>query len=205
MVFGLALAAGVLGAATRAQVGPIEWSAERRLTIPDFKGTMPKSAQQSNVQQGALSFLRIEVHVQCRGLTPEVSARAVFLPTQSWWTGAQSRMWERVQDSKSWLGASRRDLEMKTAIKDANEELLKHEQLHFDMAEIAARKIRRRFAGSARPCTADGDSVELNSFVGNVTRDFRQEQALYDQETKHGTFLLGQARWESRVKTELTK
>lgn len=54
-------------------------------------------------------------------------------------------MWARVKDSQSWLTASRRDLEMKTLIADANEELLKHEQLHFGMAEIAARKIRRRF------------------------------------------------------------
>jgi hypothetical protein len=44
-------------------------------------------------------------------------------------------MWERVRDSKSWLSASRNDLEMKTAINEANEELLKHEQLHFDMAD----------------------------------------------------------------------
>jgi hypothetical protein len=48
-----------------------------------------------------------------------------------------------VRDSKSWLTASRQDLEMKAAIRDANEELSKHEQLHFDMAEIAVRKIRR--------------------------------------------------------------
>ena len=110
----------------------------------------------------------------------------------------------RVRDSKSWLSASRNDLEMKTAINEANKELLKHEQLHFDMAEIAARKIRRLFDEHKATCPTGGDDA-LNRFVGEVTRDFRQEQARYDQETKHGTFLFGQGKWESRVNAALSK
>lgn len=113
-------------------------------------------------------------------------------------------MWERVRDSKSWLSASRYDLEMKVALKEANAELLKHEQLHFDMAEIAARKIRRRFDETNEPCTPENDSAPLNRFVGEVTRDYRQEQARYDQDTKHGTFLFGQGKWESRVTAALS-
>jgi hypothetical protein len=45
----------------------------------------------------------------------------------------------------------------------------------------------------------------LNRFVGEVTRDYRQEQAQYDQETKHGTSLFGQGKWESRVKSALSE
>ena len=183
--------------------GPIEWSAERKLTIADFQAQAPRKSAQGNVQRGALSFLRIEASLTCRDRRVDGSARAVFLPSQSWWVGAQSQMWERVRDSKSWLNTSRYDLEMKVALKEANEELLKHEQLHFDMAELAARKIRRRFDEAKDACTADGDSAELNRFVGEVTRDFRQEQARYDQETKHGVFLFGQGKWESRVKAAL--
>jgi hypothetical protein len=184
---------------------PIEWSPNRKLTVEDFTGEVPKISRQGNVERGALSFLRIEASIACTNQRIVGSARAVFLPSQSWWAGAQSRMWERVRDSKSWLTASRQDLEMKAAIRDANGELLKHEQLHFDMAEIAARKIRRRFSDATDACSDDGDVEALNRFVGEVTRDYRQEQARYDQDTKHGTFLFGQGKWESRVRAALSE
>jgi hypothetical protein len=190
----------------RAQTdAPIEWSADRKLTIEDFRAAVPRKSQQADVQRGALSFLRIQANWKCADRRVVGSALAVFLPRQSWWAGARSQMWERVRDSKSWLTASRQDLEMKAAIKDANEELLKHEQLHFDMAEIAARKIRRRLGETKEPCAADNDNAALNRFVGEVTRDYRQEQAQYDQETKHGTFMFGQGKWESRVKAALNE
>jgi Bacterial protein of unknown function (DUF922) len=184
-------------------VARIEWAEDRKLVIDDFRATAP-SRLQGNGQPGALSFLRIEAAMTCRDGRIEGTARAVFIPGQSWWLGAHTRMWERVGDSKSWLGASRRDLEMKTAIKDANEELLRHEQLHFDMAELAARRIRQRLEASSGACVGGVTDV-LSRFVGEVTRDFRQEQGTYDQQTKHGTFLSAQARWASRVKAALTK
>jgi len=183
---------------------PIEWSPNRKLTVEDFRADVPRRSQQANVQRGALSFMRIEAGYVCRDERADGSVRAIFLPGESWWAGAQSQMWERVRDSKSWLSASRHDLEMKTAINEANKELLKHEQLHFDMAELAARKIRRVFEEDKAACPTGGDDA-LNRFVGEVTRDFRQEQARYDEETKHGTFLFNQGKWESRVKAALSK
>ena len=193
---------GVLTVVTHAQMPPFEWSAERRLTIQDFAAPVPKNTRQGSVQRAALSFLRIEANVECQGRRVDGSARAVFLPAESWWVGAQSRVWERVRDSKSWLSASRSDLDMKALLEDANEELLKHEQLHFDMAR-SHRKIRRRFATADEVCSKD-DSDQLNRFVGEVTRDFRQEQARYDQETKHGTFLFAQGRGSRASKPRLS-
>ena len=203
VVAGLVAAHALAQVPAFAQSAPIEWSSQRTLTIQDFQGVVPSKARQGAISTGALSFLRIEASFTCRGDQLEGSAKAVFVPAQSWWAGAKSQMWERVRDSKSWLSASRRDLEMKQLIEDANEELLKHEQLHFDMAEIAARKIRKRLEEERNACGAAGDDTPLHRFVGEVTRDFREEQARYDQETKHGTFLFAQGRWESRVKAAL--
>lgn len=196
-------AVAALTALLHAQGGPIEWSAGRKLTIADFQGPVPSRARLRSVPTGALSFLRIEPSFACRGKRLEGSARVLFYPAQSWWVGTDTRMWETANDSKSWLRASRSDLDMKNAIADANRELLNHEQLHFDMAEIAARKIRRRIAEARDACAADSRSEDLNRFVGEVTRDFRQEQARYDQDTKHGTFLFNQGKWESRVRAAL--
>lgn len=200
------LAAGVFTVSLYAQTdSPIVWSPNRKLTVEDFRAEVPRKSPQANVERGALTFLRVEASIACTNGRVAGSARAVFLPGQSWWAGANTRMWERVRDSKSWLTASRQDLDMKAAIRDANDELLKHEQLHFDMAEIAARKMRRRLTDARDACRDNGDLEALNRFVGEVTRDYRQEQAKYDQETKHGTFLFGQGKWESRVKSALSE
>lgn len=188
----------------QAQQGPIEWSADRKLAIEDFRAAVPRASRPANVRQGAQTFLRIEASVECRDGRLAASARAMFLPSQSWWAGAQSQMWERVGDTRSWLSTSRYDLEMKVALREANLELLQHEQLHFDMAEIAARKIRRRIQQSQDACAKGRDAAELSRFVGEVTRDFRQEQVKYDQESKHGTFMFAQGKWESRVKAALS-
>lgn len=84
LVFVAAVAVTVLAAAaTRAQlpesarVGPIEWSADRKLTIQDFKGAVPTIARQGKTQQGALSFLRIETGYACRDEDLRGSVRAV--------------------------------------------------------------------------------------------------------------------------------
>ena len=200
----LAIVVGTLTVMAHAQDGPIEWSPDRKITIEDFKAEVPAKQRQGVLERGALSSLRIEAGFVCRDAGVDGSVRAVFVPGQSWWAGAQSQVWERVRDSKSWLSASRHDLEMKTAINEANKELLKHEQLHFDMAELAARKIRRLFNEHKATCPTGGDDA-LNRFVGEVTRDFREEQVRYDQETKHGMFLFGQGKWESRVNAALSK
>src|SRR5687767_12124699 len=111
------LAAGVFTVSLHAQVdSPVEWSPNRKLSVEDFRAEVPRKSPQANIERGALTFLRIEASVACIGGRTVGSARAVFLPGQSWWAGAQSRMWERVRDSKSWLTASRQDLEMKAAI-----------------------------------------------------------------------------------------
>lgn len=72
------------------------------------------------------------------------------------------------------------------------------------MAELAARKIRRRFDEVKDACQP-GDDTSLHRVIGEVTREFRKEQARYDEESKHGTFLLNQGKWESRVKAALRK
>jgi hypothetical protein len=65
--------------------------------------------------------------------------------------------------------------------------------------------MRQRFSDERGACRNDGDLEALNRFVGEVTRDYRQEQTKYDQETKHGTLLFAQGKWESRVRTALSQ
>lgn len=79
--------------------------------------------------------------------------------------------------------------------------LLAHEQLHFDIAELYARKIRQRFselkiAKEAR-FTAYLDAYNI------LWKACRTYQKQYDRETAHGRNLLVNLNWEERVGKQL--
>jgi len=75
--------------------------------------------------------------------------------------------------------------------------LLKHEQLHFDLAELCARKIRKDFS------TAKFTRTDLKSQVNAIwNKDFNELnnlQELYDNETDHSKVDSAQAAWEKKV------
>jgi hypothetical protein len=58
----------------------IEWSADRALTIEDFKAKVPARATSAS-----LSSVAIEASWECIGGSGTSRARAVFDPSRSWW------------------------------------------------------------------------------------------------------------------------
>jgi hypothetical protein len=87
---------------------------------------------------------------------------------------------------------------------DTTEYLLAHEQLHFDIAELSVRKLRKAIRGIARanpnPTSEDFFSVIEKAYVesGNM-------QAAYDEDTAHGVITEAQAKWKEKVCLELKK
>ena len=81
---------------------------------------------------------------------------------------------------------------------------LRHEQLHFDLAELSARKLRAllaEYAAAGRPAAGP-------AFEQRVYRLYAQEdnwQRRYDQETVGGSDPAAQARWQLLVAKELRK
>ena len=86
---------------------------------------------------------------------------------------------------------------------DENDFLLKHEQGHFDINEIFARKIRKAIK-----------EAKLNKV--NANSDFRslqvkyftllnEEQILYDNETKHSVNKIKQLEWDEKIKGQLNE
>jgi hypothetical protein len=87
--------------------------------------------------------------------------------------------------------------------KNASENLLRHEQLHFDITEVYARVMRQKLVLFA----AKADCMKLQPAFNNVTKgvysEWDREQNRYDQETNHGLNAARQAFWEKQVASRL--
>jgi hypothetical protein len=79
------------------------------------------------------------------------------------------------------------------------EYILKHEQLHFDITELFARKIRKKYE------FLEGKNLSVNYI--HIYNEFFEKcnkyQDLYDLETAHGTIYKMQKKWEKKVVSEL--
>ena len=110
----------------------IEWSADRALTVKDFKGKIRAKA----TDEASLSWVAIEASWECENGQGSSRARAVFDPSRSSWREMNQNIWQGTDDP-SLLGPK----------DDGGRSLLAHEQLHFDLTELWARKIRVRAQG----------------------------------------------------------
>ena len=112
----------------------IEWSLERRLTREDFNGRVPASASTAS-----MSWIHIETEWECKDGTLTAMARATFDPSRSWFrTVAEPAMELDIQ-------------------------LLEHEQIHFDIAEVAVRKIRASFQTFTSACAEAGGTDPIRA------------------------------------------
>lgn len=84
---------------------------------------------------------------------------------------------------------------------ERNIELLKHEQLHFDIAELFARKIRKNFRGLQEKKEARF-SVYLESYKA-LWKECRLFQKRYDSDTRHGLENAKNKTWSDRVRSDL--
>ena len=176
----------------------IEWSAERKLSRDDFKGDVPKTARfQSR------SWIRIEASWRCISGSLNATVTAVFDPSRSWWLGSQWNPWEDVDSRRKWVSRSRADIENKRHLALSDADLLRHEQLHFDLAELTAGKIRQRISALPGVCAATDRDATVEKIVEELTAAFGDEQVSYDDETAHGTKAQPQQKWASRVERAL--
>lgn len=89
----------------------------------------------------------------------------------------------------------------KSWYRDTSAELLAHEQLHFDIAELYARKIRRQIAEMRRQGV--NDIKTYNTAIHELLLESNQVDAQYDAETLHGAMTRKQAAWSDKIKGEL--
>ncbi|MDN5217212.1 DUF922 domain-containing protein [Fulvivirgaceae bacterium BMA12] len=79
--------------------------------------------------------------------------------------------------------------------------LLKHEQLHFDIAELYARKIRKKIAWLSN--AGEDDLKVYNREIETLMQESNDFDRLYDAKTLHGALLRQQLVWEEKVSRSL--
>ena len=130
-----------------------------------------------------MSWLNVELSWGCEGGELTASARATFDPAQSWWRPSPDNA---------------RSSPTRSSQKEA--QLLAHEQLHFDLTEIAVRRIRKRFEELKDACAEPGGSEIIPGEIEKIDRDLQEEQRRYDRETAHGVNAAAQAKWAEKIR-----
>ena len=149
------------------------WSLKRPLVWADFKGDPPR-----NGTAAAETAYTLLYGARCTGQTFEFRVVAAFRPKESW---VRQAILKRPADSTR---------------------ALKHEQTHFDLAEVHARRMRRHFAELIAPCRVSTDN--LSEIAERMVGEEHAAQEKYDAETDHSRVPAEQARWDKEVTAQLS-
>jgi len=80
-------------------------------------------------------------------------------------------------------------------------EVLLHEQKHFDLTEIYARKMREAYHNIKNPCQYTME--DLGKIYDEYFLELRHMQTLYDIETDHGLDKADQKIWNTKIAEQL--
>jgi hypothetical protein len=154
-------------------VSAIPWSADRRLTWEDFRGVPPAAPG----DEGARTAYSLFHGARCAGTRFEFDVIAAVLPRESWVTPTV------LQNPALSLRS------------------LRHEQTHFDLTEVHARRMRRFFRELVKPCGRS--EIELHALADRFTREEALAQQRYDDETNYGRMAERQADWNAEAARQI--
>ena len=146
-------------------------------SIIDWAETEPLSWHdfKGNVISGrgisALTASAIEYSYECSGQHIDLSIKAIFIPEESW----------VKEDAKT-------------------EYILSHEQLHFDITEVYARKMRKELVRKVIRCS---DARKIEPIAQQIIKEWKFQQKQYDIETRHSIKKDVQQLWNEKVEYEL--
>lgn len=78
---------------------------------------------------------------------------------------------------------------------------LAHEQLHFDVTELFARKLRKALAEQNFRC---GEELEFENYIENFLKNWETAQQSYDISTYHSIDKNKQQEWNYKIAFELS-
>jgi hypothetical protein len=90
---------------------------------------------------------------------------------------------------------------MRSWLIEKDSSLLRHEQLHFDIAELYGRKVQKLFNGRGE----DADIHYIVEQIENTIDQLELVQQNYDRETGHGVNSHKQSEWFNNIKSDLDK
>jgi len=151
--------------------GSLAWSTHR-LSWRNFHGRPRLGTSTAAQTSSGVTYV-----VECHGERFRYAVLATFSPAESW---------------------VRPDIPPHRA---ASPRTLKHEQTHFDITEVFARRLRRAFSTVQAICPSHPKNAR--KLFERLSRESQSIQEQYDQETAHGTALDAQARWSRAVAASL--
>ncbi len=160
----------------------IPWSEARPLTWDLFQATPPADAVHRS--EAAAIHMTIRWYASY-----SVTSRGGM------WTGhvESVTITNTVEPSLSWV-----------VTEAADDDVLRHEQAHFDLNEVYRRKLEALLPCiQAQGVTQEGTIGALNAALhqkaNEVLAQLEAAQARYDEESDHGNDPGGQARWEAQI------
>ena len=153
-----------------AQEEAIEWSSDFRLSWSQFQGAPQQRSKIAAVTASGISY-EFSSTERDGYMELEYSVKAHFYPKQSWYHPEM-----------------------------ANDLILSHEQLHFDISELFARKMRQRMEATRFTKKV---KAEVKEIYEEIIREMRAFQSRYDQETDFSRNRAAQLEWNRAVQAEL--
>lgn len=86
-------------------------------------------------------------------------------------------------------------------VKQINDYVLNHEQKHFDIAEVFARKLRKEVADNIQ--TSGDYNKKFQGIYNRILKEYTEFQMSYDKETEHGMNKDRQAEYNALISEEL--
>ncbi len=149
------------------------WSENDRLDWTDFKGV-----PDVNIDAAALT---------ASGITLELSAKT----TKTSLIEYNALVEARFYPDQSWY---KREF--------ANSFVLAHEQLHFDITELYARKLRQAIQQAALTINIKKEIFRLNKIIN---KELKERQQHYDRDSNFSRNRETQRNWQSMIYNELKK
>lgn len=146
----------------------LEWSENRRLTWNDFQAYPPSPrSERWTANVAAITSSVIQYSYVCENGYLKYSVKSIFLQDESW-----------VKDNAR------------------TEDYLKHEQLHFDITEVFARKLKNKMLGRKFKCN---ETHIFERITNEVLSDWRNFQRRYDLETDYSLDTYRQGQWDDYI------
>jgi hypothetical protein len=156
------------------EASTITWSASNQLSWNDFKGRVKADTD--------------AVATTASGITFSYSIKRT---NKKEVVGFKTKIFAHFYPEKSWYKAEQ-----------ADNHILAHEQFHFNITELHARKFRQRVAQLEA-------SPDLNKQLDKIHQEINKElsslQKLYDAETDFSRNYEMQSHWQNHIEVELAK
>ena len=149
------------------------WQEDKPLVWKDFKGKPNPNTDAAALTASGISFGFSISKTGNRITGFTADVECIFYPTESWYK-----------------------------IEDANAHILRHEQLHFDITELHARKFRQQISQLKASSRLRG---QLNNLYKEISKASSLMQNLYDEETNHSINKVQQKKWDDYIVAELKK